>query len=129
MLFILQIIALSASANKLSKIQDRAEEYAALIIEELDPDNLGYIEVYILSNYFLNFIFTPIFVKNKRGSNVNIILLKLDTKKNELKCQIWKLRIYSFCCTTIVNTVLRKPNEMSPRPPLKLTLIGTYLNP
>lgn len=81
MLFILQIIALSASANKLSKIQDRAEEYAALIIEELDPDNLGYIEVYILSNYFLNFIFTPIFVKNKRGSNVNIILLKLDTKK------------------------------------------------
>ena len=79
------------------------EEYAALIIEELDPDNLGYIEVYILSNYFLNFIFTPIFVKNKRGSNVNIILLKLDTKKNELKCQIWKLRIYSFCCSTIVN--------------------------
>lgn len=42
---ILQIIALSASANKLSKIQERAEEYAALIMEELDPDNLGYIEV------------------------------------------------------------------------------------
>lgn len=41
----LQIIALSASANKLSKIQDEAEEYAALIMEELDPDNLGYIEV------------------------------------------------------------------------------------
>ena len=48
----LQIIALSASANKLSKIQDRAEEYAALIMEELDPDNLGYIEVpYIFYNH------------------------------------------------------------------------------
>lgn len=45
---ILQIIALSASANKLSKLQERAEEYAALIMEELDPDNLGFIEVYIL---------------------------------------------------------------------------------
>lgn len=46
--FILQIITLSASANKLSKLKDRAEEYAALIMEELDPDNLGYIEVCIL---------------------------------------------------------------------------------
>lgn len=45
---ILQIITLSASANKLSKLQERAEEYAALIMEELDPDNFGYIEVYIL---------------------------------------------------------------------------------
>lgn len=44
----LQIITLSASANKLSKLQDRAVEYAALIMEELDPDNLGYIEVSIL---------------------------------------------------------------------------------
>jgi len=44
----LQIITLSASANKLSKLKDRAEEYAALIMEELDPDNLGYIEVCIL---------------------------------------------------------------------------------
>lgn len=40
-----QIITLSAGANKLSKIQERAEEYAALIMEELDPRNLGYIEV------------------------------------------------------------------------------------
>ena len=38
---------MSASANKLSKIKDDAEEYAALIMEELDPDNLGYIEVCI----------------------------------------------------------------------------------
>lgn len=48
-----EIIALSASANKLSKIQDEAEEYAALIMEELDPDNLGYIELYNLEMLLL----------------------------------------------------------------------------
>lgn len=41
----MQIISFSASANKLSNIQKQAEEYAALIMEELDPDNLGYIMV------------------------------------------------------------------------------------
>ncbi|XP_074589657.1 respiratory burst oxidase homolog protein B-like [Curcuma longa] len=43
-----EIILLSASANNLSKLQEQAEEYAALIMEELDPDNLGYIEIYNL---------------------------------------------------------------------------------
>lgn len=37
---------LSASANKLSKLKEQAEDYASLIMEELDPENLGYIEVY-----------------------------------------------------------------------------------
>ncbi|KAL0732532.1 hypothetical protein Bca4012_008741 [Brassica carinata] len=40
-----EIIALSASSNQLSRIQEKVDEYAALIMEELDPDNLGYIEV------------------------------------------------------------------------------------
>ncbi|KAG9444772.1 hypothetical protein H6P81_016112 [Aristolochia fimbriata] len=40
-----EIISLSASANKLSKIGERAGEYAAFIMEELDPDNVGYIEL------------------------------------------------------------------------------------
>lgn len=38
---------LSASANKLSKLKEQAEEYASLIMEELDPENFGYIEVKI----------------------------------------------------------------------------------
>lgn len=50
--FIFQIIASSASANKLSKLQERAQEYAAMIMEELDPNGLGYIEVYIFSGFF-----------------------------------------------------------------------------
>ncbi|KVH95364.1 Calcium-binding EF-hand [Cynara cardunculus var. scolymus] len=43
-----EIIMLSASANKLSRLQEQAEEYAALIMEELDPERLGYIEVAIM---------------------------------------------------------------------------------
>ncbi|KAL6549918.1 hypothetical protein OROMI_020406 [Orobanche minor] len=40
-----EIIMVSASANKLSKLKEQAEEYAALIMEELDPERLGYIEI------------------------------------------------------------------------------------
>lgn len=42
---------LSASANKLSRLKEQAEEYAALIMEELDPERLGYIEVGTLSEH------------------------------------------------------------------------------
>ncbi|KAK1351981.1 Respiratory burst oxidase-like [Heracleum sosnowskyi] len=41
-----EIITLSASANKLTKMVESADEYAALIMEELDPSNLGYAEMY-----------------------------------------------------------------------------------
>ncbi|XP_024530754.1 respiratory burst oxidase homolog protein A [Selaginella moellendorffii] len=40
-----EIILLSASANKLSFLQEQAEEYAALIMGELDQNKQGYIEV------------------------------------------------------------------------------------
>lgn len=58
---IMQIITLSASANKLSKIQERADEYAALIMEELDRDNLGYIEVVYYSKVHFFFFFECLF--------------------------------------------------------------------
>nr|QEO60275.1 respiratory burst oxidase-like protein D [Begonia x semperflorens-cultorum] len=48
-----EIISLSASANKLSNIQKQAKEYAALIMEELDPGNQGYIMVYNLETLLL----------------------------------------------------------------------------
>ncbi|CAK7335998.1 unnamed protein product [Dovyalis caffra] len=50
---VLEIISLSASANKLSNIQKQAKEYAALIMEELDPDNSGYIMIYNLETLLL----------------------------------------------------------------------------
>uniref|UniRef100_A0A0D3ETQ3 FAD-binding FR-type domain-containing protein n=1 Tax=Oryza barthii TaxID=65489 RepID=A0A0D3ETQ3_9ORYZ len=48
-----QIIMLSASANKLSRLKEQAEEYAALIMEELDPEGLGYIELWQLETLLL----------------------------------------------------------------------------
>ncbi|KAI3922275.1 hypothetical protein MKX01_005964, partial [Papaver californicum] len=38
-----QIIKYSASANKLSNVNVRAQEYATMITEELHDQNLGYI--------------------------------------------------------------------------------------
>ncbi|KAM7259371.1 hypothetical protein ACFE04_015112 [Oxalis oulophora] len=48
-----EIIMLSASANKLSRLKQQAEEYAALIMEELDPERLGYIELWQLETLLL----------------------------------------------------------------------------
>ncbi|XP_010273898.1 PREDICTED: respiratory burst oxidase homolog protein E [Nelumbo nucifera] len=48
-----ELIMLSASANKLSKLKERADEYASLIMEELDPENLGYIELWQLEGLLL----------------------------------------------------------------------------
>ncbi|RDX58560.1 Respiratory burst oxidase-like protein E, partial [Mucuna pruriens] len=48
-----ELIMLSASANKLSQLKEQAEGYAALIMEELDPENLGYIELWQLEMLLL----------------------------------------------------------------------------
>ncbi|CAK9159247.1 unnamed protein product [Ilex paraguariensis] len=48
-----ELIMLSASANKLSKLKEQAEEYASLIMEELDSENLGYIELWQLETLLL----------------------------------------------------------------------------
>ncbi|KAK9727293.1 hypothetical protein RND81_05G271700 [Saponaria officinalis] len=43
-----EVLVLSASANKLNKLKTQARDYAALIMEELDPDDHGYIELWQL---------------------------------------------------------------------------------
>ncbi|PIN05683.1 Ferric reductase, NADH/NADPH oxidase [Handroanthus impetiginosus] len=48
-----ELIMLSASANKLSNLKERAREYASLIMEELDPERLGYIELWQLEALLL----------------------------------------------------------------------------
>ncbi|CAN4084638.1 unnamed protein product [Withania somnifera] len=48
-----ELIMLSATANKLSKLKERAAEYACLIMEELDPECLGYIELWQLETLLL----------------------------------------------------------------------------
>eukprot|EP00250_Pteridium_aquilinum_P020020 c24671_g1_i1 orf=344-3124(+) len=47
-----EVILLSASANKLSILREQAEEYAALIMEELDRSDQGYIELSQLEALF-----------------------------------------------------------------------------
>ncbi|KAI9162038.1 hypothetical protein LWI28_023166 [Acer negundo] len=48
-----EIINLSASANKLINIRNRAEEYATLIMKVLDPDKVGHIMVNKLETLLL----------------------------------------------------------------------------
>ncbi|KAL7127367.1 hypothetical protein ABFS83_14G248500 [Erythranthe nasuta] len=43
-----EVLVMSASANKLSKFKQEASTYASLIMEELDPDHQGYIEMWQL---------------------------------------------------------------------------------
>ncbi|KAL1321415.1 hypothetical protein HN51_066223 [Arachis hypogaea] len=43
-----EVILLSAAANKLGNLKQHASTYAALIMEELDPDQNGYIEMWQL---------------------------------------------------------------------------------
>ncbi|KAK1667423.1 hypothetical protein QYE76_055582 [Lolium multiflorum] len=43
-----EVIVLSASANKLAKLKSHAATYSSLIMEELDPDDRGYIEIWQL---------------------------------------------------------------------------------
>ncbi|KAL3530670.1 hypothetical protein ACH5RR_009992 [Cinchona calisaya] len=45
---VIEVLVMSASANKLSNFKIHAATYAALIMEELDPDHLGYIEMWQL---------------------------------------------------------------------------------
>ncbi|KAJ8629168.1 hypothetical protein MRB53_022491 [Persea americana] len=39
-----EVVMMSASTNKLAKLKQHAATYASLIMEELDPDKLGYIQ-------------------------------------------------------------------------------------
>ena len=55
-LFSWQVIILSASANKLAKLKGHAATYASLIMEELDPDDRGYIEVVLVQKQHLLFV-------------------------------------------------------------------------
>lgn len=62
---VIKVIILSASANKLSNLKQQAASYAALIMEELDPDHLGYIEVSSsLEPFLLKFIFVGLSIES-----------------------------------------------------------------
>ncbi|GLJ15118.1 hypothetical protein SUGI_0247200 [Cryptomeria japonica] len=78
-----EVIIQSASAKKLSKIKEQAEEYATLIMEEIDPNNLGYIEVQSLEKLLLqcpgeaikpgNWLFTWKFIQYKHRAVYHVM--------------------------------------------------------
>ncbi|PKU77282.1 respiratory burst oxidase homolog protein C [Dendrobium catenatum] len=83
-----EIITLSASANKLSVIQDQAEEYARMIMEELDPSNLGYIEIYNLETLLLQAPNQSVRVGTTNSRNLSQLLsqkLKPTLEPNPLR--------------------------------------------
>ncbi|XP_074560672.1 respiratory burst oxidase homolog protein B-like [Curcuma longa] len=69
-----EIITMSASANKLSNIQDQAEEYARLIMEELDPNDLGYIEIYNLEMLLLQAPYQSMNIGTTNSRNLSQML-------------------------------------------------------
>ena len=73
-----QLIALSASANKLSKLQEQAEEYAALIMEELDPEALGFIEVLNIQRIHLAPVHLSLILQISQIWQLEALLLQRD---------------------------------------------------
>uniref|UniRef100_A0A803LCR7 EF-hand domain-containing protein n=1 Tax=Chenopodium quinoa TaxID=63459 RepID=A0A803LCR7_CHEQI len=54
-----QAIVLSASTNQFDKVKSQAESYAALIMEELDFDHRGYIELWQLEAFLVKMWTSP----------------------------------------------------------------------
>ncbi|WOL02532.1 respiratory burst oxidase [Canna indica] len=92
-----EIITLSASANKLSKIQEQAEEYARLIMEELDPDELGYIEIYNLEMLLLQAPSQSMHIATTNSRNLSQMLSqKLRPTREHNPLRRWYQRAMYF---------------------------------
>ncbi|KAL6654760.1 hypothetical protein ACP70R_008225 [Stipagrostis hirtigluma subsp. patula] len=92
-----EIITLSASANKLLRIQEQAEEYARLIMEELDPSNLGYIDLYNLETLLLPDTSQSVRIGATNSSNLSEMLsqsLRPTAEPNPLRR--WYRRVQYF---------------------------------
>ncbi|XP_042482919.1 putative respiratory burst oxidase homolog protein H [Macadamia integrifolia] len=110
-----EVILLSASANKLTNLKGHASTYAALIMEELDPDHLGYIEIWqleILLRGMLNSKENEQFVKRSQTLSKTMIpkryrtpVSKYLTMMYEFIQDNWK-RIWLIVLWLILNLIL-----------------------
>lgn len=91
-----EIITLSATANKLSKIQERADEYAALIMEELDPHNHGYVEMSTVEMLLLQSASQSINLGRDSRVLSHLISEKLtpNTEMNPFKQCCWRIAYF-----------------------------------
>ncbi|XLT02219.1 hypothetical protein HN51_051570 [Arachis hypogaea] len=76
-----EIICLSATTNKLSNIQQQAKEYAALIMEELDPEETGFIMNNVTSSAKTIAGSTPRKQNQRHESSARIIRSILSNKE------------------------------------------------
>ncbi|XP_010536571.1 PREDICTED: respiratory burst oxidase homolog protein C [Tarenaya hassleriana] len=84
-----EIISLSASANNLSILQKRADEYAALIMEELDPDNLGYIMLDSLESLLLQASTESVITTGERKNLSQMLSQKLKPNRHRNLFNRW----------------------------------------
>uniref|UniRef100_A0A0D3CSE0 FAD-binding FR-type domain-containing protein n=3 Tax=Brassica TaxID=3705 RepID=A0A0D3CSE0_BRAOL len=100
-----QIINLSSSTNNLPNIQKRTDEYAAMIMEELDPDNIGYIMIESLET-LLSHAETRHIRRDSEGSKKlsHMLSLKLNTTRDPKPLKRWYSGLRHFVSDSLQTT-------------------------
>ncbi|GAV71392.1 Ferric_reduct domain-containing protein/FAD_binding_8 domain-containing protein/NAD_binding_6 domain-containing protein/NADPH_Ox domain-containing protein/EF_hand_4 domain-containing protein [Cephalotus follicularis] len=127
-----EIIVLSASANKLGNLKQRAATYASLIMEELDPDHLGFIEMFHLETLLRGMVnsddannihkktqtLTRAMIPERYRTPVSKCLTTTTEYIHENLQRIWVVALW-----IIINLVLfiRKVNEFRGTPTFQIT--------
>ncbi|XP_027930088.1 putative respiratory burst oxidase homolog protein H isoform X2 [Vigna unguiculata] len=112
-----EVIVLSASANKLGNLKTNASGYAALIMEELDPDHNGYIEMWQLETLLKEMVSSedgPKKISNPKAMNLSKAMIpskyrspmsKYVSKITEFALDKWKV-IWVVALWLVINLVL-----------------------
>ncbi|XP_047169679.1 putative respiratory burst oxidase homolog protein H isoform X1 [Vigna umbellata] len=112
-----EVIVLSASTNKLGNLKTNADGYAALIMEELDPDHNGYIEMWQLETLLKEMVSSedgPKKVNNTKAMNLSKAMIpskyrtpvsKYVSKVTEFALDKWKI-IWVVEIWLVINLVL-----------------------
>ncbi|GAB2286056.1 hypothetical protein Dimus_020480 [Dionaea muscipula] len=110
-----EVLVLSASANKLNKLKENACVYAALIMEELDPDHHGYIDIWQLETllrgmvgsteeYDTNLVSQPL-TKTMIPKSYRHPIMKTFSKAAEFVHANWK-RVWVVGIWVTINVIL-----------------------
>ncbi|CAJ1798564.1 unnamed protein product [Sphenostylis stenocarpa] len=112
-----EVIVLSASANKLGNLKLHADGYAALIMEELDPDHNGYIEMWQLETLLKEMVSSedgPKKINNTRAMTLSRAMIpskyrtpmsKYMSRITEFAVDKWK-KIWVIAVWLVINLVL-----------------------
>ncbi|KAL0678408.1 hypothetical protein Bca4012_006389 [Brassica carinata] len=111
-----EVMVLSASANRLANLKKNAASYASLIMEELDPDHHGYIEMWQLEVLLTGMVANPADNKNmvRKSETLTLAMIperyRTPTSKYvsvtaELMLEHWK-KIWVVILWLVVNACL-----------------------